>query len=390
MRTKFLRNFSFKGTVLTRALLLAGVCLALSAIGFGANIAAGQSDEDLCPLDPVQEIIWLSPRGTLEVMDDYNLWVAIEMGYFEELGLDVTLEPGPLGGANLLSLQTEGQADVGYPSPGVLTAAIDTGIPVMIGFEMVMGQVFDFAVPSDSDIETVQDLEGKTISLGSAGWSPVVDPILAEQGVDPKSVTYVEGGNQWGQMVDQGQADAALAWEGLRAQWDSIGLDFRYLIGTEFSKDPSNGYSIRAADLEDPDKAAVLTCFFRGVAMGLEFARVNPLAAAQITYEQFPALAEQMTPELALESMRQLAYLYNQSNKAGFGYGYADEENWQSYLDRLHELGQTQRALPADEVITNFFVEAANDFDHDRVAEDAENFEVGEDWADLELQGPIE
>jgi NitT/TauT family transport system substrate-binding protein len=386
--TKFLRNFSFSGAALSRALFLACLLFALSAVGVHANVAA--QSEDPCPLDPVQDLVWLSPRGTLEVMDDYNLWVAIEMGYFEELGLNVTLEPGPLGGANLLSLLTEGQADVGYPSPGVLTAAIDTGIPVILGFEMVNGQVFDFAVHADSDIQTVQDLEGKTISLGSAGWSPVVDPILAEQGVDPSSVTYIEGGNQWGQMVDQGQVDAALAWEGLRAQWDSIGLNLRYLIGTEFSNDPSNGYAIRAADLEDPDKVNVLTCFFRGVAMGLEFARVNPQAAAQITYEQFPALAEQMTPELALESMRQLAYLYNQSNKDGDGYGYSNVENWQSYLDRIHDLGQTQQALAADETVTNQFVEAANDFDHDRVAQDAEDFELSEEWADVELQGPIE
>ncbi len=388
MGTKFLRSFSFSGTVLTRVLFLACMVFALMVIGFRANVAA--QAEDPCPLDPPQDIVWLSPRGTLEVMDDYNLWVAIEMGYFEELGLNVTLEPGPLGGANLMSLLTEGQADVGYPSPGVLTAAIDTGIPVILGFEMVNGQVFDFAVHADSDIETVQDLEGKTISLGSAGWTPIVDPILAEQGIDSSSVTYVEGGNQWGQMVDQGQADAALAWEGLRAQWDSIGLNLRYLIGTEFSNDPSNGYAIRAADLEDPAKVDLLTCFFRGVAMGLEFARVNPQAAAQITYEQFPALAEQMTPELALESMRQLAYLYNQSNKAGDGYGYSNVENWQSYLDRIHELGQTTQALAAEETVTNQFVESANDFDHERVAEDAENFELSEEWAEVELQGPIE
>src|SRR5690606_2699823 len=108
-----------------------------------------------------------------------------------------------------------------------------------------------------------------------------------------------------------GQADAALAWEGLRAQWDAIGLPLRYLIGSEFSNDPSNSFVVRAADAADPEKTAVMTCFLRGVAMGLEFSRLNPQAAAEITYNQFPAIREQMTPDLALESMRQLMYLYN-------------------------------------------------------------------------------
>jgi transposase len=32
---------------------------------------------------------WISPRGTIEVMDDYAIWVAQEMGYFGDLGVDV-------------------------------------------------------------------------------------------------------------------------------------------------------------------------------------------------------------------------------------------------------------------------------------------------------------
>jgi NitT/TauT family transport system substrate-binding protein len=322
-------------------------------------------------------------------MDDYPLWVAIEMGYFDELGLEVELQPGVSGGPTHLALLTEGQADAAYPSPGVLTAAIDTGIDVVMGFELMLGQVFDFAVREDSEIQTLQDLEGKTISLWDISGANIVAPILAEAGVDPESITYV-GSGQWGQLVEQGQADAALSWEGLRAQWDAIGLDLRYLIGTEFSNDPSNGYAIRASDLEDPEKAAIMTCFLRGVAMGLEFGRVNPQAAAQITYDQSAAVREQMTPELALESMRQLMFLYNQSYAAGHGYGYSDMENWQGYLDRLYELGQTTQQLTAEEVVSNQLVEGANAFDAERVAADAEAFELSDEWAAVELQGPVE
>jgi NitT/TauT family transport system substrate-binding protein len=375
--------------MLHRKLISCVLLLLVLAVGVVPAVTA-QDSNDPCPIDPAVTFTWVSPRGTLEVMDDYPLWVATELGYFEDLGIAIQLEPGPIGGANVLALLTEGQADVSFPSPGVLAAAIDAGIPLTLGFELSAGQVFDFAVPAGSDIKTVADLEGKTISLGSAGWSPVVDPILAEAGVDPASVTYVEAGAQWGQVVAQGGADAALAWEGLRAQWDAIGLDFDYLIGTEFSNDPSNGYAIRSADLTDEAKSAAMTCFFRGVAMALEFSRLNPQAAAQITYEQFPALRDQMTPDLALESMRQLMFLYNQPNKAGNGYGYSDLENWDSYLGRISDLGQTTQRLDVNVVVTNQFVEAANDFDHEAVAAEAEAYEVSEEWAGVELQGPVE
>ena len=45
----------------------------------------------------VVTIRWISPRGTLEVMDDYNLWVPIKMGYFKALGINVKLIARPAG-----------------------------------------------------------------------------------------------------------------------------------------------------------------------------------------------------------------------------------------------------------------------------------------------------
>lgn len=352
--------------------------------------SAPAASGDVCPLATKANVVWVSPRGSLEVMDDYPLWVAKKMGYFDQLGVNVDLQAGPTGGADVVSLLPAGKADVSFPSPGVLAASIDAGIPVTLGWEMFGGQVFDFAVPADSSITSVKDLAGKTIALGSTGWTPIVDPILAEAGVDPKTVKYVEAGQQWGQTVDQKKADAALAWEGLRAQWQGIGLKLKYLIGNDFSKDPSNGYAVRTADLNDPAKKATLTCFFRGVAMGMEFARVNPQAAAQITYDQFPALKDQMKPDLALESMRQLAFGYNQSNKAGNGYGYSDVKNWQSYFDRIFKLGQTKKQISADEGVTNTFVQGANAFDHAKVSADAKAFAVSDAWKSVQLQGPIE
>ena len=38
-------------------------------------------------------VTWISPRGTLEVMDDYPYWIGKELGYFGDH--DVKLEPGP-------------------------------------------------------------------------------------------------------------------------------------------------------------------------------------------------------------------------------------------------------------------------------------------------------
>ena len=43
----------------------------------------------------LDKVVWVSPRGTLEVMDDANMWAAIDQGYCKDLGIDVDMQPGP-------------------------------------------------------------------------------------------------------------------------------------------------------------------------------------------------------------------------------------------------------------------------------------------------------
>ena len=357
----------------TAAALIA-LLVALATLTFGAAFAQ----------DDLDEVVWVSPRGTLEVMDDFPVWVAKEMGYFEDRGLSVELQPGPLEALAVTRLVATGQGDIGYPSPGVFLASLDAGMDLVMPWEMMVGQTFNFAVMPDSDIQSVQDLEGATIALGSEGWEVIVNPMLVEAGVDPESVTYLNAGNQWARAVETGDADAALAWQGLTAQWSAQGRNYRYLIGQDFSQHPSNGYVIRAADLEDPEMRDVWERFFEALAMGFEFARLNPRAAAQITYEQFPGLQDQMDPQLAMDSMIELADVYYGSYAMGEGYGWSDVNAWQDYIDVVHELGQIQNHYDAENIITNEFIEEANMFPQDEVAQDAAEFELNEQWQNVE------
>jgi len=362
-----------------------GIGLGVSSLGT-ILIGAGEKKKAKGELD---KVTWISPRGTLEVMDDYNLWVPIEMGYFEELGLDVTLEPGPMDAFACTKFVDQNQADLGYPSPGILTASVDQGMNVIMAYEMMIGSVWKFAVRPDSDIKSPKELAGKTIALGDMGWKVIVDPLLVELGIDPNSVNYVAAGQQWGQMVAQGKADAALAWLALDVQWEAAGIKLKYFEGSDFSVMPSNGYCVRKTDLDDPKKRDVLVRFLKGTSMGLHFGRFNPQAAAQIVYERFPAVREQMTPEVALESMRQLAYAYVEGERRGLGYGAFVPSGWQKYLDIIYQLGQTKRHLTLEETITDELVEEANDFDRKRVEKDAKSFKLNGTWKNVKPKGPF-
>ncbi len=357
----------------------AGVGLGVSALGM---LAIEEASARTNGLDVVR---WVSPRGTLEVMDDYNLVIPIKMGYFRRLGIDAKLNGGP--GANEMQLIAAKKLDMGYPSPGVLTAAIDAGVPVFSIWEQYPAQVFDFVLPGSSKITSPKQLAGKSISVFTIGWKPIVDPMLAEVGVDPKSVKYREFGPQWVQAVALKQVDAGLAWEGLRAQLIGFGksfgtgFDLKFLIGSQWgSKGPSNVYAVRKADLDDAKRLDIYTRFLAGAVMGFEFARANPRAAAQITYSQYKALQSQISPQVALESMMQLASGYSVfRRRPPHLYGWHDKAAWTRYLDAVAKLGQTKKHLTVDDVLTNDVVAGANGkADKARAIRDGKAFKLNE------------
>ena len=343
----------------------------------GAGLAAAALSAGLVPRPALAArgpVRWVSPRGTIEVLDDYPYWVAQKYGYFGDI--ETTLEPGPMEATATIKLVDQGQADVGFPSPGVFSLGLEQGIPLVSVWHMGAYDVFSFAFRKGEKPAAVSALAGKTILLGSAGWQSIVDPMLAQAGVDPASVSYAEAGNLWGQALKQGQGDAALSWEGLRAQWTGQGLDFDYILPTEFSKFPANSFVIRRSDFEDESKTPLYEDYFRAWAMGLEFGHLNPRATTHLVLEQFPALAATLTPEVATESMMQLANVFRGDWEQRQGWGWHDMEQWRLFFDTIHDIGQISKPIAPEDVVSNKYVPAANQFDVERVKADAAGYEL--------------
>jgi NitT/TauT family transport system substrate-binding protein len=265
---------------------------------------------------------------------------------------------------------------MGYPSPGVFSLGLEQGIPLVSVWHMGAYDVFSFAFPKGKKPANPADLKGKQILLGSIGWKSICDPELAQLNVDPASVNYAEAGALWGQALSQGRGDAALSWEGLRAQWTGQGLEFDYLLPYEFSKLPANSFVIRKSDFEDQGKKALYEQYLRGWAMGLEFGHQNPRAATQIVLEQFPALASTLKPDVATESQMQLAKVFRGPWDKRQGWGWHDMAQWQFFFDLIHKIGQISKPVQAADVCKNDYVQAANDFDRAKVQADAQGFQL--------------
>ena len=77
-----------------------------------------------------------------------------------------------------------------------------------------------------SPINRSGDIEGARWSNGT---------VTTPKGFKDAYQKYVDGGwPAWGTVLKQGNGDAALSWEGWRAQWKGQGLDFDYFLGRWF------------------------------------------------------------------------------------------------------------------------------------------------------------
>jgi NitT/TauT family transport system substrate-binding protein len=362
------------GVTRRKLLQITGSGIVISGLGLRPALAA--------PYD--RPFTWISPRGTLEVLDDYGFWVAKKMGYFGDLSVD--MQPGPSDGTATVKFVDVGQADMGFPSPGVFSFALREGMNLKSVFHMGARDTFSLAFRKGEGPADIKGIEGKTILLGSAAWQPIVDPMLAAQGVDISTITYVEAGwPTWGTALAGGQGDAALAWEGLRAEWIATGLEFEYWLGVQNSPLPANTFVVRAADLEDPDKKAFMEQYLKGWAMGMEFAEHNPQAAVQAVFDQFPTLGQNVGPKQGCMSLIQQANVFRGDMSTRQGWGWHDMASWQSFFDLTAQIGQTD-VIKAEDVCTNDLIAAANAYDLDKIKADAAAAGVPAGFEDVNVE----
>lgn len=350
--------------------------VAVSSLGAGALLPRAARAAD--------PFTWISPRGTLEVLDDYPYWVGKALGYFGDL--ETVMEPGPSDGTATVKFVAVGQADMGFPSPGVFSFALENDMDLVSVFNMGAYDVFDFAFRPGEGVTDLREMEGKTIMLGSAAWQAIADPIFAAAGADVSKIKYLEGGwPQWGTVLASGQGDAALAWEGLRADWQGKGLDFEYWLGVDHSKFPANSFVVRRSDIEDGERHAFLEKYLRGWAMGLEFGHLNPRAATQLVFDQFPIVKENVGTELGTESMMQLANVFRGDFEKRAGWGAHDMDSWGLYFKTIADIGQISSPVDINMALTNEFIGPANDFDKAKVKADADSFALDSDMAAVDL-----
>jgi NitT/TauT family transport system substrate-binding protein len=335
----------------------------------GGVIATSETSEATAP-EITDTVVMVFPRS-IEVLDDAHVVAADMMGYFAEEGIEVKYEQSY--GTSDVKMIASGQGTVAYPSPYIQLMGHESELPIISVYQVDVRNIFGFSVLPDSDIKTIADLKGKTISLGDAAWSSISDPLLQNAGLDPKTdVEYVVAGENRAQMVAEGKLDAVLTWEKEYQLWDAQGIVLRYMTGEAVLDNCSNSLIV-SLDTYKNNKDLIVR-FLRAYAKGSYFTKLNPRAATEMVLEKYPSIKVDF--EAALKAIEGLVYIDNNADTEKYGYGYHNADKWAINIVDALANGMITKDIPLDQIYTNEFVEAANQFDHAAAEADAANYQL--------------
>ena len=291
----------------------------------------------------------LFPVGYIPNIQFSPLYVALEKGYFEEAGFNVSLD---------YRFETDGVALVGQ---GAIPFAIVSGEQVLLAraqgipVKYVMSWFQDFpvgvAAKADSGIGTPQDLVGKQVGLpGLFGANYIgLRALLSAAGVEEKDITLESIGFNQVEALAVDQVDAVVVYvTNEPIQLRARGYEVIEFPVSEYVHLVANGI-ITNEDLlvEDPE---MVQRFIDAFLRGLEDTIANPEEAYQFSLNYVENLAD-ADYEIQMEVLDR-SIDYWQSDPLG----HIDQGGWENMVSVLLDMGLLTEPIQAEEAFTNQFV----------------------------------
>jgi len=187
-----MRKFFTRGrgrTLRRRAAVALAVAMTFSLAACGGDDGGETTEGGLTPVKV----------GSIAILDVAPLYLGIERGFFEDEGLDVTVE-SLQGGADIIPGVAGGDFQFGLSNTMSMIVAAAQGIPLR-GLASCSNATMDpekdfgaIIIPEDSDIKRPRDLEGKKVAvntLKNINEATVAETVKRDGG-DPSKVDFVE------------------------------------------------------------------------------------------------------------------------------------------------------------------------------------------------------
>jgi len=330
---------------------LLGAGLVLAGI---SNVALSQELEKLNVIVP-------NERTAVQ----YEVFVARDLGFYEDEGLDVTFLSSATTVPYVAFLQN-GDADIAMMDSSEILQALNAGLPVSVIYETQQVSPDGIVVPFDSDITSLAALEGKTIGMASDRDLVTTAISFQKVGLSIDNVRTVVVGDEPPIIVSSfrnGQIDAFAGGTSDRFGMEAAGIPFRDITPAAAQENPANSHVIWGPRKEE--LSGRIAKFLRAWAKAQHAAMVDFDVVASICRENVPEQWENI--QLGRKLLDFTTYKLNVPRATLRGR--ARPELWVEVQQPLIDMGQLEKAFDPSDFIDVSFVEAANDYTYADVRE---------------------
>lgn len=284
------------------------------------------------------------------------MYVAIEEGYFEEEGIDLTLVCG-FGADKTMTAVISGEADIGFMgSEASIYTYAEGATDYVVNFAQLTQRAGNFLVAREEMPDfTWEDLKGHLVLGGRKGGMPemVFEYILKENGIDPETDLEINQNIDFGSTAaafSEGQGEFTVEFEPGATTLESEGKGYVVTsLGEDSGYVPYTAFSAKQSYIdENPD---VIQGFTNALQKGMDYVQAH-------TPEEIAKIIEPQFPETDLETITTIVTRYY------------DQDTWKSDLifeessfdllqDILESAGELEERVPYEDLVTTEFADAA-------------------------------
>ena len=326
------------------ASVLAACFMALACLS-GCKGSSGQAQLTPVTLSEVAHSIFYAPQ-----------YAAIELGYFEDQGIDLTLVNGA-GADKVMTSLISGDADIGFMgSEASIYTYANGSADYAVNFAQLTQRAGNFLVSRSpaSDFRW-EDLKGTYVLGGRAGGMPqmVFEYILKKNGIDPKNDLTIDQSISFGLTAaafPSSQADYTVEFEPFATSLEMEGKGYVVAsLGTDSGYVPYTAYSAKKSFMEENPE--LIQAFTNAIQQGLEY--VNSHSAEEIAKTIQPQFKE--TP---LENITAIIQRYK-AQDTWKGDTIFEESSFNLLQNILEEAGELPERVPYEDLVTTQFSKKA-------------------------------
>lgn len=284
------------------------------------------------------------------------MYVAIEKGYFEEEGIELTLVNG-LGADKTMTAVLSGESEIGFMGSEASIYVYNEGAEdYVVNFAQLTQRAGNFLVSREADEDfKMTDLKGKTVLGGRKGGMPqmVFEYILKKYGMDPDKdlniITNIDfgmtaqafAGGSGEYTVEFEPSATALELEGAGYVVSSLGIESGYV--------PYTAFSAKKSFIEKNPE--VIQGFVNALQKGMDYVNTHtPEEIAEVIQPQFAETDKETLVTIVTR------YYDQDSWKEDLVF---EKESFTLLLDILESAGELEKRPPYNDLVDNTYSKEA-------------------------------